>query len=70
MPLAAHRQSTDVRYTRHVWRRFRELGGERNLKHRWNRGLDAGIHFWRDNNGTEFDLVVEHAGLLHAVEIK
>ena len=40
------------------------------LKHRWNRGLDANIYFWRDNHGTEVDLVFEHAGLLHAVEIK
>ena len=40
------------------------------LKYRWNRGLDASIYFWRDNHGTEVDLVFEHAGLLHAVEIK
>lgn len=40
------------------------------LKYRWNRGLDADIYFWRDNHGTEVDLVFEHQGLLHAVEIK
>ena len=40
------------------------------IKHRWNRGLDAAIYFWRDNHGTEVDLVFEHSGLLHAVEIK
>ncbi len=40
------------------------------LKYRWNRGLDASVYFWRDNHGTEVDLVFEHAGLLHAVEIK
>ncbi|MCY7305372.1 MAG: ATP-binding protein [Rhodoferax sp.] len=40
------------------------------IKHRWNRGLDAAIYFWRDNHGTEVDLVFEQAGLLHAVEIK
>ena len=28
------------------------------------------MYFWRDNHGTEIDLLYEHAGLLHAVEIK
>jgi len=40
------------------------------LKHRWNQGLSADIFFWRDNHGTEIDLLFEHGGLLHAVEIK
>ncbi|MCI4430061.1 MAG: ATP-binding protein [Burkholderiales bacterium] len=40
------------------------------LKHRFNRGLPADLYFWRDNHGTEVDLLYEHAGLLHAVEIK
>ena len=40
------------------------------LKHRWNQGLDADLFFWRDNHGTEVDLVYEHGGLLHAVEVK
>jgi uncharacterized protein len=40
------------------------------LKHRWNRGLPSDIFFWRDNHGTEVDLLYEHGGLLHAVEIK
>lgn len=40
------------------------------LKHRWNQGLQADIYFWRDNHGTEVDLLFEHAGKLHAVEIK
>ena len=40
------------------------------LKHRWNQGLSADIHFWRDNHGVEIDLLFEHAGKLHAVEIK
>ncbi|MDD5333310.1 MAG: ATP-binding protein [Rhodoferax sp.] len=40
------------------------------LKHRWNQGLPADIYFWRDNHGTEVDLLFEHAGKLHAVEIK
>lgn len=40
------------------------------LKFRCNRALDANLHFWRDNHGTEVDLVFEHQGLLHGVEIK
>ena len=40
------------------------------LKHRFNRGLPADLYFWRDNHGTEVDLVFEHAGRLQAVEIK
>jgi predicted AAA+ superfamily ATPase len=40
------------------------------LKHRYNRGLSADLYFWRDNHGLEIDLVFEHAGRLHAVEIK
>ena len=40
------------------------------LKHRWNQGLQADIHFWRDNHGAEVDLLFEYAGKLHAVEIK
>ena len=40
------------------------------LKHRWNRGLDADVYFWRDNHGTEVDLLFEQGDKLHAVEIK
>lgn len=40
------------------------------LKHRFNRGLAADLHFWRDNHGLEVDLVFESAGRLHAVECK
>lgn len=40
------------------------------LKHRYNRALPADLHFWRDNHGTEVDLVFEHASRLHAVEVK
>lgn len=40
------------------------------LKHRYNRGLPGGLHFWRDNHGLEVDLVFEHQGRLHAVECK
>jgi len=40
------------------------------LKHRWNQGLASDIFFWRDNHGTEIDLMFEQGGALHAVEIK
>ena len=40
------------------------------LKHRFNQGLPADLFFWRDNHGLEVDLVFEHGGLLHPVEIK
>lgn len=40
------------------------------LKYRWNQGLPADIYFWRDNHGTEIDLLFEYEGKLHAVEIK
>ena len=40
------------------------------LKHRFNQGLPADLHFWRDNHGLEVDLVFEHAGQLHSVECK
>ena len=40
------------------------------IKHRYNQGLSADLYFWRDNHGTEFDLVFEQAGRLQAVEIK
>jgi uncharacterized protein len=40
------------------------------IKHRYNQGLSADLYFWRDNHGTEVDLVFEDAGRLQAVEIK
>ena len=40
------------------------------IKHRYNQGLSADLYFWRDNHGTEVDLVFEEAGCLQAVEIK
>lgn len=40
------------------------------LKHRFNLGLPADLHFWRDNHGLEVDLVFELAGRLHSVECK
>ena len=40
------------------------------IKHRFNQGLTADVYFWRDNHGTELDLVFEEASRLQAVEIK
>lgn len=40
------------------------------LKHRFNQGLSADIYFWRDNHGTEVDLLYPHQDLLHPVELK
>jgi predicted AAA+ superfamily ATPase len=40
------------------------------LKYRFNLGLPADLHFWRDNHGLEVDLVFEHGGRLHSVECK
>ena len=43
------------------------------LKHALNRGERAGLHFWRDSNGIEVDLLVENGmppGTLGLVEIK
>jgi uncharacterized protein len=40
------------------------------LKWRANQGLRSDVYFWRDNHGTEIDLVFPHNGLLYAVEIK
>jgi predicted AAA+ superfamily ATPase len=40
------------------------------LKHRLNRGESGGIYFYRDQNGVESDLVIEHANHLTLVEAK
>ena len=40
------------------------------IKHRFNLGLAADLYFWRDNHGTEVDLVFEDGGRMQAVEIK
>ncbi len=40
------------------------------LKHRHNLGLPPDLYFWRDNHGLEVDLMFEHQGRLHAVEVK
>lgn len=40
------------------------------LKGRFNRGLVSNIFFWRDNLGTEIDVLIEQVDRLIAVEIK
>lgn len=40
------------------------------LKNRLNRGERGGLFFWRDNIGTEIDLVIEQGREVGAVEIK
>lgn len=40
------------------------------LRARWNRGEPSNLYFWRDSTGTEVDLLLDEAGLLHPVEIK
>jgi predicted AAA+ superfamily ATPase len=40
------------------------------LKNRMNAGLREPLHFWRDNIGTEVDVVLERAGAIAAIEIK
>lgn len=40
------------------------------LKKRYSRGLDADIYFWRDNAGTEVDIVFEEGQRPKAIEVK
>jgi predicted AAA+ superfamily ATPase len=40
------------------------------LKNRCNRGLREPLYFWRDNIGTEVDLILEQGNEIAAVEIK
>jgi predicted AAA+ superfamily ATPase len=40
------------------------------LKTRFNGGLESNLYFWRDNVGTEVDLLVERGAVLDPVEIK
>ncbi len=39
-------------------------------KARLNRGLRAGLTFWRDNHGNEVDIIIEQGTMTHAVEVK
>lgn len=40
------------------------------LRQRLNRGTASNLYFWRDSSGTEVDLLLDEAGVLHPVEIK
>ncbi len=40
------------------------------LKQRFNTGLASNLYFWRDNVGTEIDLVIEEGATATAIEIK
>jgi predicted AAA+ superfamily ATPase len=40
------------------------------LKHRLNQGLPPDLYFWRDNHGTELDLLYPEGAHLNPVEIK
>lgn len=40
------------------------------LKTRYNRGEPAGLHFWRDSNGLEVDLLADAGTRLRPIEIK
>ena len=40
------------------------------IKNRLNKGLTPDLWFYRDNNGTEIDCLIEHEGILKALEIK
>ena len=40
------------------------------LKARYNSGLSAGLHFFRDSNGNEIDVLLKQGGQLTGVEIK
>jgi hypothetical protein len=39
-------------------------------KARWNAGRALDLHFWRDNTGTEVDLVLDDGPRLAGVEVK
>lgn len=39
-------------------------------KHFYNRGLQSGLWFWRDNTGHETDIIIESGTRLFPVEIK
>lgn len=40
------------------------------LKRRWNSGLRSNRYFWRDNIGTEVDVIIEEGNALVPIEIK
>lgn len=40
------------------------------IKTRYNRNEPMNLYFWRDNSGNEMDVIIDHAGNLHPIEIK
>ena len=48
---------------------FENLAVTEYFKFIFNRGLPPNLYFWRDNHGTEIDMVIDN-GALYAVEIK
>ncbi len=40
------------------------------VKHRWNRGERAGVHYFRDRHGSEVDVVVELGDHIRIVEVR
>jgi len=40
------------------------------VKHRMNRGERGGLSFYRDQNGLEADLLIEHVDAIDVVEMK
>ncbi len=49
---------------------FENLMVSEYLKYCRHHGLNHGLYFWRDNIGTEIDLLIERAGTLWPVELK
>ncbi len=40
------------------------------LKNHWNKGIESGLWFWRDNHGTEIDFIIEKGLTTTAIEVK
>ena len=40
------------------------------IKDRFNQGLQSNLYFWRDNKGTEIDIVAQNGNIFSATEIK
>lgn len=40
------------------------------LKYYFNKGSEPPVYFWRDRTGNEIDIIIEHSGVLHPVEVK
>lgn len=48
---------------------FENLAVTEYLKFRFNKGISSNLYFWRDNHGTEIDMIIDN-GKLSAIEIK